>query len=88
MVIAEFVQLPPENRKAVIRYMRRVVNKLNSISPPELKADARRTGRQTDMNEMTLEELHAELDRQYADEKGRGEKSSDFGSGNSGAATG
>lgn len=38
--------------------------------------------------DMTPEELHAELDRQIADEKGRRDGSSDSGSENSGAAAG
>ena len=71
---------PPDDMDAIIHFLQRLAVRMKWTSPeatPAPKAP----------QDMTDAELHAELDRQLADEKGRGEKPEGFGSGNSGAAT-
>ena len=81
-LLMKFITLNPAKRKAALDYLGEVVEAVNSDNSYEGVNFYRIP------QNMTLEDMHAELDRQDADEKERGDGSSDSGSESSGAVAG
>lgn len=71
-MLAEFVELPPADRKALIAYMRRVIARIDKISPPQLSPKP--------PQEMTDAELLTEFKRQLNDEQKAGDTTAVSGS--------
>ena len=83
-LLEEVINSPPEDLDAIVRFMRRMAARLGDIAPAgRLEGETPRYPQ-----DMTEEELHAERDRQLADEKDWADGSSGYGSGKSGTATG
>ena len=79
-LLKRFITLNPTKRKAALDYLREVVEAVNEVPSG---ANFYRLPQ-----DMTLEELHAEIDRQNADEKGQADASGASGFGSSGTAAG
>lgn len=87
-VIAAFLKLDENGRAAILQYVDNLVAELYpTISQSaDRKTTSHNTRRSPD--EMSDNEVRAELERQLAEEKETLDESSDFGHGNSGTATG
>ena len=69
ILIEKLLSLPQDVRRGILDY---IVEVAHALDADDVSAD---TPAAPSVQSMTADELHAELDRQIADEKGDGEKS-------------
>lgn len=79
VLVEKLVNLPKASQDIITGFMREVVSGFGDVTPGALAKDSA---------EMTDTDLHAELDRQLAEEKEAADGSSAFGHGSSGTAAG
>ena len=89
-IVKAYFELDVDTRQKIYEVFDRIHSRI-AAAKEQLAADAATAGRPPEVKaprEMTVEELHAELDRQIAEEKKRAESGLASGPGNSETATG